>query len=167
MARSSAIKRSPTEQLRVVLCGSMSVYPRILEEQHALRERGVRTLVPVAEDNIASGLSQEAFEAFKRQVGRQYLTKIRDVRTVAVLAVNCDRYNISDYIGPNTFAEIAVAFAQGKQIYLLQAIPEMYRDELQSWGAVPLHGRLDALVEAYHSYCKKAESQVRQLTFFQ
>jgi hypothetical protein len=144
----------------------MSVYPRILEEQHALRERGVRTLVPVPEDNIASGLSQEKFEAFKRQVGRQYLTKIRDVRTMAVLAVNSDRYNIPDYIGPNTFAEIAVAFAQGKQIYLLQAIPEMYRDELQAWGAISLQGRLDALVETYHAYCKRAEGQAKQLKLF-
>ena len=144
----------------------MSVYPRILEEQLALHDRGVRTIVPVPEENIASGLSPEQFEAFKRQVGRQYLTKIRDVRTVALLAINCDRYSIADYIGPNTFAEIAVAFAQGKQIYLLQALPEMYRDELQAWGAVPLHGCLDTLVEAYHAYCMRAEGQAKQLTLF-
>lgn len=144
----------------------MSVYPCILEQQRALHDRGVRTIVPVPEDNIASRLGPEEFEAFKRQVGRQYLTKIRDVRTMAVLAVNCDRYNIADYIGPNTFAEIAVAFAQGKPIFLLQAIPEMYRDELQAWGAVPLQGRLDALVEAYYAYCKRAQGQAKQLMLF-
>jgi len=144
----------------------MGVYPRILEEQHALQDRGVRTVVPVAEDNIASGLTPKAFEAFKRRVGRQYLAKIRDVRTVGILAVNCDRYNIADYIGPNTFAEIAVAFAHGKQIYLLQAIPDLYRDELQAWEAIPLYGRLDTLVEAFHAYFKKVEAQGRQLTLF-
>lgn len=144
----------------------MSVYPCILEQQLALQERDVRAIVPVREDTVASRLNPDEFEAFKRQVGRQYLTKIRDVRTMAVLAVNCDRYNIPDYIGPNTFAEIAVAFAQGKRIFLLQAIPEIYRDELQAWEAVPLQGRMDALIEAYHAYCKRAQGQAKQLMLF-
>jgi len=166
MATTFTNSRSLRSQFRVVLCGSMSVYPEILEEQWMLQEREVRTVVPAPEDSVVSELDGKAFETFKRRVAREHLIKIRDPRTVAILAVNCDRYQIRDYIGPNTFAEIAVAFVQGKRIYLLQGIPEMYADELRAWGVIPLHGCVDSLVDVYYEYCARAEQQPRQLKLF-
>src|SRR5262245_28418343 len=101
---------------RIVLCGSMSAYDAMLRLVRALRDEGVRIVVPVAEDHIKPQLNPEAFERFKRDVSFAHLRRIRDPRTFAVLAVNVDKHGIRDYIGPNTFAEIAVAFAQRKRI---------------------------------------------------
>jgi hypothetical protein len=138
----------------------MSVYPCILDQQSCLTNSGVRTIVPDPEDDVAEELGPREFDEFKRRVAFAYLRKIRDPRTIAVLAVNCDNHGIANYIGPNTFAEIAVAFAQGKRIYVFQQIPAVYEDELVAWGAVPLGGDLSRLVDDFNARCREAEQQL-------
>jgi hypothetical protein len=76
-----------------------------------------------------------------------------DTRTCAVLAVNADKQGIRDYIGPNTFAELAIAFVNGKKIYLLQNVPRNLEDELTAWGAIPLRGDLSRLIEEVQREC--------------
>lgn len=146
---------------RVVLCGSMGAYGDILNISSQLNKLQVPTVIPEAEDASILGLSADAFEQFKRRVSFQYLRKIRDPRTFAVLAINVDRHGIPDYIGPNTFAEIAVTFAQSKRIYLLQGMPDDYEDELSAWRTVPLHGKLERLVEDFRRLCTTEDSQLR------
>jgi hypothetical protein len=81
-----------------------------------------------------------------------------DPRTFAVLAINADKHGIRDYIGPNTFAEVAVAFSQGKRIYLLQDVPQNLEDELRAWGVVPLRGDLGRLVGDFFACCQSEGS---------
>ncbi len=146
---------------RVVLCGSMGAYSDILAISSHLNKLQVPTVVPEIEDENVQRLSANTFEDFKRRVSFQYLKKIRDPRTFAVLAVNVDRHGIPDYIGPNTFAEIAVAFAQSKKIYLLQGMPDDYTDELSAWRTVPVHGNLERLVGDFKRLCMAEDSQLR------
>jgi hypothetical protein len=134
---------------RVVLIGSMSVYAELLEYSKLLNSKGIQTVVPEPEDEGVQQLSLFEFETFKRRVSFAYLRKIRHPSTFCVLAINLDRHGILNYIGPNTFAEIAVAFAQSKKIYLLQAMPEAYADELSAWRVAPLRGNLETLVEDF------------------
>lgn len=47
---------------------------------------------------------------------------------------------IDNYIGPNTFAEIAFATYYKKEVYLLNDIYEPYKDELIAWHVIPLKG---------------------------
>lgn len=51
-------------------------------------------------------------------------------------------WDIPNYIGANTFAEIAIAFYFGKKVFLLNDIYEPYSDELIAWGAIPLKGEI-------------------------
>lgn len=146
---------------RVVLCGSMGAYVDILGISSKLNEFQLPTVVPEVEDEIVQRLSADAFDEFKRKVSFQYLKKIRDPRTFAVLAVNVDRHGIPDYIGPNTFAEIAVAFAQSKKVYLLQGMPDAYVDELSAWRTIPLNGNLERLVGDFKKQCMAEDSQLR------
>ena len=148
---------------RIVICGSMSFYGDMLEIQNSLRENGIPSIVPVADEQYYSNLSDESFAAFKCKVSFQYLRKIRSPETIAILAVNRDKHGIHDYIGPNTFAEIAVAFAQSKRIFLLQGMPQAYEDELSSWGVISLDGSLPAI----YNYYKSINSNQRQLSLFQ
>jgi hypothetical protein len=144
----------------VVLCGSMGVYPAIVETSYTLNALAVPTLVPDRDDERVARMTIEQFENFKRSVSFLHLRRVRDPRTFGVLAVNIDRHGIKDYIGPNTFAEIAVAFAQSKRIYLLQGIPEIYTDELQAWRAIPLFGDIERLGDDFRQFCAMADSQL-------
>lgn len=144
---------------RVVLIGSMGVYGEIVECARLLSAAGIETIVPEQEDLEVQRLSTAAFENFKRKVSFAYLKKIRHPRTYCVLAVNLDRHGIMNYVGPNTFAEIAVAFAQSKKIYLLQGVPDAYSDELSAWRAVPLRGDLERFTDIFREDCMSPDPQ--------
>lgn len=152
---------SPRTNRRVVIIGSMSVYDRMTAIANELHAAGIQTVVPEAEGEAIRQMSLFDFEQFKRRVSFAYLRKIRDPRTYCVLAVNLDRHGILNYIGPNTFAEIAVAFAQSKRIYLYQGMPDAYIDELSAWGCTLLNGRLSGLVNNFRESCMKEDAQLR------
>jgi len=142
----------------------MSFYGDMLDIQKSLIENSIPAIVPELEDQYTAELSEDNFVAFKRQVSFQYIKKIRAPETVAILAVNRDKHGIPDYIGPNTFAEIAVAFAQQKRIFLLQGVPNDYVDELQAWGVTSLDGSLSDIFQYYKA---ATEPSVRQLNLFE
>lgn len=145
---------------RIVICGSMSFYGDMIEIRNTLQKNNIPSIVPEEENEVIASLSEEAFMAFKLRVSFNYLKKIRSPETVAILVTNKDKHGVIDYIGPNTFAEIAVAFAQQKKIFLLQGIPENYNDELEAWGAIPLYGFLNKLFEYYEIDNRKRNMQM-------
>jgi hypothetical protein len=140
---------------RIVICGSMSFYKEMVEIQIQLAEDGILAIVPEAEGETVAAMSAERFAAFKREVSFKYLKKIRDPETVAVLVVNKDKHGIRDYIGANTFAEIAIAFVQSKKIFLLQRMPDTYIDELEAWKCIELDGYLDRIKQYYKAAIKE------------
>lgn len=146
---------------RIVLIGSMGVYERIKECADKLNSLGIRTVIPEEEGETIQQLSLFDFEYFKRKVSFSYLKKIRHPMTYCVLAVNLDRHGILNYIGPNTFAEIAVAFAQSKKIYLLQSAPDAYSDELSAWRSINLYGSLERLIVDFKKDCMTEDPQFR------
>lgn len=146
---------------RVVLIGSMGVYERIRECANKLNSLGIYTVIPEEEGETIQQLSLFDFEHFKRKVSFSYLKKIRHPMTYCVLAVNVDRHGILNYIGPNTFAEIAVAFAQSKKIYLLQSAPDAYGDELSAWRSINLYGSLERLIADFREDCMTEDPQSR------
>lgn len=157
---SNASARRFRTKRRIVLTGSMGVYPVLLDYARILNLHGIHTVVPDPEEEVIQQLSLFDFESFKRRVSFAYLRKIRDPRTYGILAINVDRHGILNYIGPNTFAEIAVAFAQSKKIYLLQGMPEAYSDELSAWRVVSLRGKLDRLIEEFRNDCMIEDAQL-------
>jgi len=139
----------------------MSVYENMVNLAAELNALGIRTIVPESENEHVRQMSLPDFEDFKRRVSLAYIKKIRDPMTFCVLAMNLDRHGILNYIGPNTFAEIAVAFAQSKRIYLYQGMPDAYIDELSAWGCVSVNGCLDTIINDYRELCMKEDIQLR------
>jgi hypothetical protein len=135
----------------IVISGSMSMHARMHAEQQDLQLSGVPAVLPPADDHIMAGLGEEEYQAAKRRAALAHFRKVMDPRTFGVLAVNGDKHGIRDYIGPNTFAELAIAFVQGKRIYLLQDVPVNLADELRAWGAIPLRGDLGRLIRDFHT----------------
>lgn len=130
---------------RIVICGSMSSYNLFSQIRNLLENEGFNAVIPDSDEEILIKYPNINFEEHKRKASFNYLTKIKDPATRAILAVNPRKYDVDNYIGPNTFAEIAVAFAQKKKIYLLYSSPSMYEDELVAWNTISLNGNLDIL----------------------
>ncbi len=126
-----------------------------------LAEDGVRAVTPEEVDVAAEFGRQSSYNQFKRAVSRAHITKVRDPRTIGILVINFDKHGVTSYIGPNTFAEIAVAFADRKRIYVLNGIPSMYADELSAWGVTDLAGDLGSLAEQYRNLCQQDRSQLK------
>lgn len=117
----------------IVLCGSMKVKDKILEVKDELEKRDFNVLLP-----------KECMEGLPKIIAsRKHFERIIDKDNDYILIVNATKKGIENYIGPNSFAEIAFAFYFNKKIYLLNDIYEPYEDELVGWGVVPLKGDLD------------------------
>lgn len=123
----------------IVLCGSMKVKDKILEVSDQLTKTGFNVLLP-----------KECMEGLpKVYASRKHFERIVDKENTYVLIVNAEKKGIKNYIGPNSFAEIAFAFYFNKKIYLLNDIYEPYEDELIGWGVIELHGDLTK-IEWFH-----------------
>lgn len=120
----------------IVLCGSMKVKDKILEVEAKLKDMGYNVLLP-----------KECMEGLPKVVAsRAHFERIVNLENDTVLIVNATKNGIENYIGPNSFAEIAFAFFYNKNIFVLNDFYEPYQDELEGWNVKELHGDLNNLV---------------------
>jgi len=123
------------KQKNIVLCGSMKVKDKIVDLSKELEEMGYNVLLPV---ECMQGLD-------KVIASRAHFDRIADPKNDTVLIVNATKNGIDNYIGPNSFAEIAFGFYFKKNVYLLNDIYEPYKDEIIGWNITPLKGDLNKL----------------------
>jgi hypothetical protein len=142
-------RRAATRR-RVVVCGSMSSLSRMDEIRQTLHLADVPAVTPSPDNDIWLNLAPTDVAEKKRLASLRHIRRILHHTTAAVLVMNLDKYGTQDYIGPNAFAEIAVAFAHGRQVFLFQGMPDQYADELMAWGVTCLYCDIAALVDAMH-----------------
>ena len=119
----------------IVLCGSMKVKDKILEVSDVLKSVGYNVLLP-----------EECMRGEKKVIAsRAHLDRICNPNNEIILVVNASKGDKENYIGPNTFAEIAFGFYFHKKVYLLNDIYEPYSDELLGWNVIPLKGDLQMI----------------------
>jgi hypothetical protein len=145
---------------RFVICGSMAFAMQMGRISNSLAEQDVTAVPPDDVDLTAEFGDQETYMKFKRAVSRAHIAKVRDPKTIGIVVANFEKHGVRSYIGPNTFAEIAIAFADRKRIFLLNGIPSTYADELSAWGVTDLKGNLQPLVGQYNQLCQKDRSQL-------
>lgn len=114
--------------MNIVLCGSMKVKDKIFEVKDILEAKGYNVLLP---EECIKGLPKEI-------ASRAHLDRVIDSNNQIILIVNSEKNGIKNYIGANTFAEIAFAYYYNKKVYLYDDIYEPYKDELEGWGVIPL-----------------------------
>ncbi len=116
----------------VVLCGSMKVRDQLLKIADALRMMGYNPLLP-----------EECLRGEPKNVAsRAHFDRIANPDNYFVLIVNATKEGIDNYIGPNSFAEIAFGFYHNKKVLLLNDIYIPYQDEIIGWGVISLKGDL-------------------------
>jgi hypothetical protein len=110
-----------------------------------IEDAGVEVVTP-SPDNFHAESSVEARNNRKKEASRDHMNKIRSEDTVAILVVNTHRPEADNYIGPNSFAEISVAFADDRKVFLLHGMPDTYFEELSAWGVHCLNGDVQPLL---------------------
>lgn len=149
----------------IVICGSMMFYNEMCKCQKTLRCHGIDAIVPKDEDSIPDNISEEEFRIFKKRVSSAYLKKIRDKNTGAILVYNTTKKGIDNYIGANTFVEIAMAFAWNRMIYLYNDMYKPYEDELMAWDCKCLNGDLNIVINEMKLMNEDIVDKYQQLSF--
>ena len=89
----------------------------------------------------------------KEIASRAHFKRIEDKNSEIILIVNATKNGIENYIGPKSFAEIALALYFKKEIYLLNDYYEPYLDELLGWHITPLRGDLEKINDKKSKLC--------------
>jgi len=123
------------KKINIVLCGSMKVKDKIIEISNELEKMGYNVLLPV-----------ECMQGLEKVIAsRAHFDRISNPDNQAILIVNVTKNGIENYIGPNSFAEIAFGFYFNKKVFLLNDIYEPYKDEIIGWNIKCLNGDLSKI----------------------
>lgn len=126
---------------RIVLSGSMKFLDKMNETADYFFSQGLLAIIP--DEDQWDSIPSEQINDYKKQVSIDYFKKIAASDTDAVLVINEEKNSSMNYIGANSFAEIAIAFYFNKKIFLLNDIYPLYSDELIAWGVIPLFGNIE------------------------
>ena len=144
--------------MKIVICASVDLTPKIKEVKDILENMGHTTEIPLVSQKILAGeISLEEFLAVKAKQGdkvfrdgtgedviKRYYNFIKE--SDAILVVNCDKKGIKNYIGGNTFLEMGFAYTMDKKIFLLNELPDMpYNDELIAMKPIILNNDLSKI----------------------
>lgn len=121
--------------MKIVISGSLKIKDKLDEVGNSLRNFGHDVWTPIDKMNSLP----------KRLQSRTHFDRITSSNCDAILVVNEEKDGIKNYIGPSSFAEIVLCFYFKKKIYLLNDIYEPLKDELESWGVVPLNKDLSKI----------------------
>lgn len=128
----------------IVLSGSMQFLEQMKKYEEPLKSKGYAPILP--NEDKWDVIEPNQINHYKAEVSRKHFDAIADPRTYAILVINSSKKGIDNYIGANTFAEIAIAFYFRKKIYLLNDLYKPFSDELLAWGAVALNGDINSLI---------------------
>lgn len=131
--------------MKITICGSIAFLDQMMDYEARLREYGHEVFIPdfVAQDSAGTPMDAKEFYRIRKSGGMDPIwferEKSRAIKehfdkisiSDAILVVNPEKNGIPGYIGGNTLMEMGVAFHLGKDIYILENLPEIaYREEL-------------------------------------
>ena len=107
----------------ITICGSMDFFTEIEQLKGELENLGFAVLIPDKEGTGIdySRLSKQEQIDLKRGFIDKHIEKIK--KSDSILVANYTKNGIKDYIGANTFLEMAFAYILKKKIYILNDIP--------------------------------------------
>ena len=131
--------------MKITICGSLKFFDKETEIQKELERRGHVVFMPIkapgvdywAEDNSTRVTAKRGMNLIS-----EHMRKIE--QSDAILVANFTKGDIANYIGANTFMEMGFAHHLGKEIFILNRIPDQQyiKDELESMELTVLSGDL-------------------------
>jgi len=122
--------------MRIVICGSMSSIDDMINVKKELLQKNHHVTLPKTIDGETDHESTK--NKIEHDLIRGYFKEIGSAD--AVLIVNVEKKGIPNYIGGNSFLEMAFAHVLNKKIFLLNSVPDMiYTDEIEAMQPVVLN----------------------------
>lgn len=119
------------------ICGSIAASDEIIAAQKELEERGFEVEIPFGcKKYIENGYvhvaeEERAGDKKEHDLIRRYYELMKEYDIV--LVVNVEKNGVQNYIGGNTFLEMAFAHVLDKPLYVLNPLPDLpYRSELEA-----------------------------------
>ena len=141
--------------MKITICCSLTFNKEVNEIRDKLENMGHAVLMPetILEcsgknvDDVKTWIIDKKGEEYNNyEKDRMFLhfSKIKD--SEAVLVCNFDKNNVKNYIGPNSFLEMAIGMHENKKIFLLNPIPEMnIKEEIEAIQPTILNGKLELI----------------------
>ena len=139
--------------MKMTICGSIKFSNEMKQAKSDLEKLGHEVLIPLSADlnhdkEFWKRLREENlgnFATLKRERMKGHFDKIRS--SDAILVLNYDKNDKQNYIGPNTFLEMAVAFDNDKRIFLLNPISseDINYEELISLSPTVINGNFSEI----------------------
>jgi hypothetical protein len=124
---------SQMTKLNLAICSSASFYTEAIAFSNKLEKLGINVILPMT----AAKMKAEGRENDEAQIdwldspigyhGKSLLIRghFNDIsESDAILVTNYEKHGRQNYIGPNVFMEMAIAFYLGKPIYILNGQPQ-------------------------------------------
>ena len=137
--------------MKITLCGSMVHIEAMIQASQQLKALGYETEIPNPREGETdyTELPEKERQRLKDSLMREHLNKISN--SDAVLIYNEDKKGIEGYVGGNTLMEMAFAFAQKLEIFLLKTPTGVgYTDEIIGMQPIILDGSI-AKIDTYFS----------------
>ena len=108
--------------MKIAICASVFFSKEIIETKKKLEKLGHEVEIPKNLEKFVDGSVrvEDKWEKIEEDVIRRYEQVIKN--SDAVLVLNFDKNDISNYIGANSFLEIGFAHIHHKKIFLLNPI---------------------------------------------
>ncbi|MEK7669022.1 MAG: hypothetical protein AAB350_00305 [Patescibacteria group bacterium] len=132
--------------MKITICGSIKFFDEMVGFQKQLKANGHEVFMPIKVVGVDywSEDGKSRIEA-KKGLGlvNEHLNKIE--KSDAILVANYTKGDIKNYIGANTFIEMAFAHHNGNKIFILNPLPNQkyINDELVSFDGIVLNGDLN------------------------
>lgn len=143
--------------MNITICGSIAFYDEMLDVKEKLEQLGHCVELPPSEvkDENGNVLSVKDYYSMrkaetsdtswmwdqKEEAMRVHFQKVE--WSDAVLILNYNKNNISNYIGANTLLEMGLAFHLNKKLFLLNSVPEIgYKEEILGMKPIVLNNDL-------------------------
>lgn len=127
--------------MKITICGSMQFDSEMTRAKEQLEARGYEVDKPNVVEGHVYADNLDANAGLKRGFIDEHFAKIDT--SEAILVVNEEKHGTPGYIGGNTLMEIAYAYAQRLDIFLLNPVPDVsYADEIRGMHPTILEGDL-------------------------
>ncbi len=128
----------------ITICGSMNFFSDIEQLKKELENLGFKVFTPSKEGTGTdySKLSKQEQADMKQDFIDKHIEKIRE--SDAILIANYSKNGVENYIGANTFLEMAFAYILKKKIFILNNIPNQPNSvEIEGLKPISLKGNLN------------------------
>lgn len=137
--------------MKIVICGSMTHYPKMVEVKAELEELGHKVVLPnPGKDHHLRAIKNNNYvDTYRLKKRYDYIRGHYKhiLKADCILITNWSKNGIKNYIGGNAFLEMGFAHILNKPIFLLNDVPNIkyYYHEMKGMENTVLNGDLKKL----------------------